>query len=133
MAKSLIYVVNTNLQPLVVGDTIGLGSTVRRFGCNIVQDGNTIILKGTGYYKIAATFTFASTAAGTATITMFNDGFAVPGAEVSATTSAVDNSRSMTIEAVVRVRCDRMDNSLSFVVTGEAGNMSNVAIVVEKV
>lgn len=57
MSKSSIYTANTTPISVVVGGIIPLGNTVRRFGCNIIQDGNTIIIKGKGYFKVTTSFT----------------------------------------------------------------------------
>lgn len=133
MAKSLIYVANPGTQALVVGNTVGLGSTIRRFGCNISQAGDTITLNGAGYYRVSGSFTFTPTAAGTATVTLFDGSVPVVGATSSETVGAAAVTHTMSIEAVVRVRCNCADNSLRFVLSGADGAMSNVAVVVEKV
>lgn len=132
MAKSMIYITSINSQTMAVGDTVNLGSTARRFGCNIRQNGNYIQLNGNGYYKITAVFTYAPTAAGTATVTMYDGGNAITGAKASATTGAGAEQQSLVIESVIRVRCDGIDHQISFQVSGAAGSMSNVSIVVEK-
>ena len=52
MSKSAIYTANTSAQTVAVNDIIPVGTTSRRFGCNIRQDGNAITLLGQGYYHV---------------------------------------------------------------------------------
>ena len=44
--KSAIFTANTNAQSVAVGGTLALGSTIRRFGCNLNQNGNSITING---------------------------------------------------------------------------------------
>ena len=59
MSKSAIYTANTSAQTVAVNDIIPVGTTSRRFGCNIRQDGNTITLLGQGYYHVTVSATLA--------------------------------------------------------------------------
>ena len=86
MSRSAIYTANTTPTALAAGNIIPVGTTVRRFGKCINQDGNTITLSGPGYYLVNASATVAPTAAGTVSITGQKDSVAVIGATASATT-----------------------------------------------
>lgn len=133
MCKAIIYVANPDTQTVAVGGVIDPGSTVRKYGNGILLVGNSIRLTGTGYYRINATFTLSPTAAGTAVISMFDGAGAVVGATTSVTTVAADELQSVSIDAVVRVRCACAENDITFVLTGAASEIINSAIVVEKV
>ena len=53
--KSAIFTANTNAQTVAVGGMLALGSTIRRYGCNLNQNGNSITINGcddAGYYDV---------------------------------------------------------------------------------
>lgn len=130
--SSAIYTANTATQPLFVGNNIGLGTTRRRFGCAIDRNGDSIILKSAGYYEVNASITVAPTAIGTVTATLFRNGVAVPGATASAAVSTANNPVNLSIAALVREPCCN-DAALTLVLTGTNSNVTNVAVVVEKI
>lgn len=131
MSKSAIYTANTSAQTVAVNDIIPVGTTSRRFGCNIRQDGNTITLTGPGYYLVNASATVAPTAAGTVSVTGQKDGVAVIGATAAATTTAAAESANLSLGFIVRnVSCS--SSILSFVLTGADATLSNLAVTVEK-
>lgn len=134
MSKSAIYTANTTAQNVAVNGSINPGTVIRRFGCNIHMSGNAINVTGTGYYDIDANFTIAPTAVGNVTVTMYKDGTEVPGATATASTSTANNPVNLSISCLVREYCPCADDSsnLTFVLSGTAASISNVAIVVEK-
>lgn len=130
MSKSAIYTVNSNVTAVAAGGVIPVGSIVRRFGCNIDVSGQGIITKGNGYYKTNATVSFEGTAAGTATIQLYKDGVAVPGALATRTT-ADGTVYDVTLIAITR-NMDCNASVLTVVVSGVAVDVNNLAITVEK-
>lgn len=132
MSKSILYVANTGTQAVAVDGTISLGSIIRRYGCGVDLNGTGITLSEPGYYEVIMSVVVAPTAAGTATITLLNNGVAVPGATASATVTAAGNSVTLTNESVVRVFCGAGISSLTVVLTDTASNITNVAVAVEK-
>lgn len=130
MSKSLIYTVNSAENVLAIGDTIPLGSVIRRYGCDIILNGNAISLGDSGYYDVNASVTLVATAAGPVTVTLYQDGVAVPGATATITAAAGDNV-AFPITAQVRVfRCGA--SNLSLVVSDGAATTVNVAVNVER-
>lgn len=130
--NSAIYTANTATQALFVGNTIGLGTTRRRFGCAIERNGDSIILKQPGYYEVNVSITAAPSAVGTVTAALFRDGVVVPGATASAAVSTANNPVNLSIAALVRETCCS-DATLTLVLTGTNSNVTNVAVVVEKI
>lgn len=131
MSKSAIYTANTSAQTVAVNDIIPVGTTSRRFGCNIRQDGNTITLTGPGYYLVNASATVAPTAAGTVSVTGQKDGVAVIGATAAATTTVAAESANLSLGFIVRnVSCG--SSILSFVLGGAESTVSNLAVTVTK-
>lgn len=132
MSKSAIYTANSATQAVAIGGTLALGSIIRRFGCAVNLNGNGITLSDPGYYDVDASIVVAPTAAGTVTVTLFQDGVAVPGATASATTTAAADAVTLNIPALVRVMCNS-NSILTLVLTGAASSVTNVAFVVEKI
>ncbi len=131
MSRSAIYTANTTPTALAVGDIIPVGTTVRRYGQNIRQDGNTITVTGPGYYLVNVSATVAPTAAGTVTLTGQKDGVAVSGATAAATTAAAAASVNLSLAYIVRNTCCN-SSILSYVLGGAASTVSNLAITVVK-
>ena len=51
--KSAIFTANTTAQTVAVGGTLSLGSIIRRYGCDLNLNGNSITVNGcndAGYY-----------------------------------------------------------------------------------
>lgn len=130
MSRSAIYTANATANAVAVGDLIPLGSTSRRYGCNLRQDGNGITATGAGYYLVTMSATVAPTAAGAVTITGQKDGVAIIGATATST-AAAGAATDLAFSTVVRnIGCD--SSILSFVLTGAAATVSNFAVSVVK-
>lgn len=134
MSKSAIYTANSSAQNVAINGVISPGTVVRRFGPNLTLSGNAIQVDGAGYYNIEASITAAPTAAGNVTITVFKDGVAIPGATATQSTTTANNPVNISISSLVREFCSCCDglSNLTFVLTGTASAVSNVAIVIEK-
>jgi hypothetical protein len=135
MSKSAIYTANTTAQNVAVNGLINPGTVIRRFGCNVHLSGSSINITGTGYYDVDLSMTAAPTAAGNVIVTMYKDGVAIPGATATASTSTANNPVNLSLSCLVREYCPCADDSsnLTFVLSGTAASVTNVAIVVEKI
>lgn len=131
MSKSAIYTTNVSNPTVAVGGIVPVGSTTRRYGCNIRQDGNAITLCGQGYYLVNVSATVAPTAAGTVSLTAQTDGVAIIGA-TAAQTVAANGVANLTITAIVRNSCGCDGSLLSLVLDGVASVVNNLAVTVEK-
>ena len=132
MSKSAIYTTNTTAQTIAVDGIIPVGTTTRRYGCNIRQDGNAITLCGQGYYLVNVSATVTPTAAGTVSVTAQKDGVAIVGATGSETVAAVSNAANISITAIVRNACGCDSSILSFILGGVAAVVENFAVTVYK-
>lgn len=133
MSKSLIQTVNQSTQTVAVNNIIELGSVIRRFGCNLRLNGNSIEVDGEGYYKIDCNVTINPTAAGTVSIAIFKNGVALTGATASGSVSTAGNPITLPIQTTIREGC-RCDGgiALTVVLLSGAGTVSNIAVRVEK-
>lgn len=133
MSKSLIQTVNQSSQAVAANSIIGLGSVIRRFGCNLRLNGNAIEVDGAGYYTIDCNVTLAPTAAGDVTVAVYKNGVPLTGATATATVAAADDSVTLPIQTTIRegCACDG-GTALTVVLVAGASTVSNVAMRVEK-
>lgn len=132
MSKSAIFTALTTSTPVAVGAVIPLGTVQRRFGCNLDLSGNnTIETCGIGYYKVTAVATMAAASTDPITVSLQQDGVNVTGASATITVAGTSDETVLAITAIVRNRC-ACSSSLSFVLTGAAATVDNMAVTVEK-
>lgn len=131
MSRSAIYTSNTNTPAITAGGIVPVGNTVRRFGCNVSQDGNVITLNGQGYYLVNISATVSPTAAGPVTMTAQKDGVAIIGATASNTAAAASDEVNLVITCIVRNICG-CDSSILSLVLDSAATLNNLSVSVVK-
>lgn len=133
MSRSLIQTANQSSQAVAANSIISLGSTQRRFGCNLRLSGNGIEVNGEGYYKATCCVSVAPTVAGPVTIALYNNGVQIPGAIAYGAVSTAGNSITLPIVTTIRQGCccDSADNLTCVLIEG-AGTVRNVSLRVEK-
>lgn len=132
MSKSALFAINQNTQNLTDGSTISFGSPIRRFGQNIQLQGNSIEVICQGYFLFNVSVTLAPTAAGTATITLQQNGTIIEGAEASEQVTAADNVINLSFPAIVRNYGYNNASSLNVQLTGVDAAVTNVTTTVVK-
>ncbi len=132
MSRSLIFTANSSEQSVLDGGVINLGNIQRRYGNNCQLSGTGILITGTGYYDISATFSVTPTAAGTVTITAYNGDVPVNGINSTATVSATDITTPMSVTGIVRLFCADDTGMITFKVSGVDVDISNAAVIVKK-
>lgn len=143
MSIGYLYSANTASQTLAVGSTINMGNTIRRFGCvrgtstpYANTNGTTTSLSSCGrcpaYFDFNANFVVTPTAAGTVTITAFQDGVAIPGATASATVAADATAVTLPLSFGVRLNQGTTSSNITYVMSGAVSTISNVAQTVSK-
>ena len=137
MSKAAIYTANANAQTVAAGGTLALGSIVRRFGndrcCNPIVNlvNNGITLGECGYYDVTVSAIDEPTAEGEVTLTLYQDGVAIPGAVSTNTAAASDDATSVSVNAIVRV-VGCATSTITAVLTAGAGSVTNIAAAVVK-
>lgn len=106
MSRSLIQTANTSNQSLTEGSTIGLGTTIRRFGCNCRQNGDAIETNGMGYYTVSGTVTAEATVAGDISVGIFQNNVPVPGGTSTVTAGAVGDKVTIPVQTTIKQGCD---------------------------
>ena len=132
MSKSAIYTANTTTTTVTPTNIIPLGTTVRRYGCNIIQEGNAITVTGKGYYFISGTITLEPTAVGDVSVSALVDGVNIVGATGSGAIATVGDSVTIPITAIVRNTCDCVKSAITFVLNEGTANVTNIAVNVIK-
>lgn len=140
--KSAIYTANTTPATITLTTaqptaTLSLGTVIRRFGGNVQLSGNGILVEGSGYYDVDASVTATPATAGNYTMTLYQDGVAVPGATQTVTAAAAA-SIAFNISALVRLQCCNSSATLTLVLSTTAALpvtvvVNNVGVVVEKI
>ena len=131
MARSLIQVANQSTQAVAENSIIQLGSTQRRFGCNLRLSGNGIEVAGEGYYTVDASVSVSPTAAGAVTVAVYNNGVQIPGA-IAYTTGTAGDPINVSINTTIRQRCCDDADNLTLVLEEGAGDVLNVSMRVVK-
>lgn len=131
MSKSAIYTAVTTSVPVSDGGILPVGTVIRRFGCNLTAENNTIQTCGLGYYKVDAVATLTAAAAAPITVTLEQDGVPVPGALSTVTVAGTSDETVLPVTAIVRNKCD-CGSVLSFVISGADVTLDNFAVTVEK-
>lgn len=131
MSKSVIYTALETSTAVTVGNIIPLGTVIRRFGCNLELNGNTIETCGIGYYKVTVVATMSAPSTDPITVTLEQDGVPVTGASSTITVAGTSNETVLTVIGVVRNKCE-CSSTLSLVLTGADATVDNMAVIIEK-
>lgn len=134
MSKSLIYTANTAGAVVPIGNTVPVGSIIRRYGKCIDATGSAINLSEEGYYDVDVSASVTAAVVGDVILALTQDGVPVPGARAVATIdTATTQAVNLKITAVIRVMCCGNAN-LSVLVGGTAApTVQNMALRVVKV
>ena len=132
MSRSAIYTVNNTSTTVSPGSAIPLGDTVRRFGCNVNKNGNTIALTGKGYYLITAIATVSAATVGDVGVEMLENAEAVVGASGASSISAEGETATIPITAIVRNVCDCPSANILFNLTTTEATVLNFAVSIVK-
>jgi hypothetical protein len=134
MSKALIYTANTAGAEVAIGNTIPVGSIIRRYGRCIDATGSAINLGEPGYYLVDVSASATAAATGDVTISLAQDGVLIPGATATVTVATVNTQVvNLKIVGIVRVMCCN-PSSLSVVVGGTtAPTVENMTMSVVKV
>ena len=135
-----IYTVYSGSTAVPTGGYLPAGTTVRRYGKNLAQAGDGILLDGAGYYLINANVVVTGTGstagtgttAGTVTLTLTEDGTPIQGG-LSSVTIAPDSIDTITVHAIVRKKCCDTPTTIQIKNTGVNVTINQVSSTVIKV
>lgn len=130
--KSLIYTTMTTPTTITLTEAqptaaLPLGSTLRRFGCNLDQNGNGINAENIGYFGGLFNASVVPVTAGDYTLTVYVDGVAQTGS--SQTITAVANaSIAFNVPFVIRNTCCSDNKTITAVLSTTATLPATVAV-----
>lgn len=131
MAKSGIYIASNTSTTVTNGDIVPLGTVQRKYGCDIEQDGDTIIVCGKDKaFKVQAILTLSAASTAPITVTLQKDGVPVLGASSTITVAGTSDQTVLSVQGVVKNICD-CGGVLSFVLTGADATIDNDSVIVE--
>ena len=143
----LIGTKNFTSQDVIANGIINLGAVYRRY-CRRINgvrtfdfDGNNVVLQQSGMYHITVTAVASGAEAGDITLTLFENGVAVPGIFSTQTITTPDTElRTLVIDyyALVDSTCVLgnsavVQKAITLVNTGVEATYSNIVVNVEKV
>jgi len=129
MSRSLIQTVNQSEQAIAENGIFALGTVQRRYGKDLRLSGNGIEATGTGYFSITASVSIAPTAAGAATVALYDNGVQIPGAIAYGTAAAAGDPVNLAIVSTIRRGCCCAGaDSLTLVLVEGAGTAQNVSM-----
>lgn len=138
MSKALGYYTYTGTTEVGAGETLPITNTVRQYGNCIRLRNNAVVIgapccpcvsePACGYYTVHVNTTLVASAAGTVTVSLYQDGQLVPGAVQSATAAAANDLMNFAITAPVRVYRGQLSSKLQIYVNSQQVNTMNVAI-----
>jgi hypothetical protein len=128
--KSAIYAVNTASTAISEGGTYSPTTVVRRFGQCCQLESNAITLNGCGYYDVAASVTLTGSAAGTVTMTVYQNGTDVTGMNATQSVGASGDVITLGVSGIVRNYCGT--STLTIVISGQAVTGTNLTVDVTK-
>lgn len=141
--RAELSLVNGISTSVAVNTSLNLGNVVRKRGTKnncgnypIDQTSNNgVIINKPGYYRFLINLTFTAPTAGNVTISLLQNGVAVPGYTATATvTTATTQVVSLAIVAPdTRVYCGNVPSIFTFNVSGVGVTTSNVAVSVLEV
>lgn len=128
---SLIYTAFSGTQTLNPTNVLPLGATIRRYGKNLSQSGDGILISGCGYYVIDALVNLTSTAAGDVEISLTQDGSPIQGGTSKVTVGAT-GSYVVPVHAVIRMKCCSEPTTLQMVLGTTAAQIDSTSLIVSK-
>lgn len=143
----LIGTKNFTSQDVIANGIINLGAVYRRY-CRRINgvrtfdfDGNNVVLQQSGMYHITVTAVASGAEAGDITLTLFENGVAVPGIFSTQTITTPDTElRTLIIDYYVLVdstcvlgNSAVVQKAITLVNTGVEATYSNIVVNVEKV
>lgn len=134
MSKALIYTANTAGAEVPIGNTVPVGSIVRRYGRCIDATGSAVNLAEPGYYIVDVSASVTAAVTGDVVLALTQNSVPVPGARAATTiTTANTQIENLAMTAVIRVMCCDTAN-LSVLVDGTAApTVQNMALRAVKV
>lgn len=131
MSQSLIYTAFNGSQSLQPSNVLPLGSTIRRYGKNLSQSGDGVLVSGCGYYVIDGLVGLTSTTAGDVEISLTQDGNPIQGGSEKVTVGAT-GSYIVPVHAVIRMKCCSEPTTIQMVLGTTTAQIDSTSLIISK-
>lgn len=127
-----IYTVFTGSIAVPVGGFLPVGTTVRRYGKNLGQSGDGILVDGAGYYMIDTEVILTGTGAGIVTLQLTSDAEIIQGGTSSVTVTG-GNVYTIPVHALIRKKCCDDPTTIQVKLANLAATVNQVSTIILKV
>lgn len=131
--QSALFAITPTVSTIPAGGALPLSTVARRITPRITLGSDSANVGVPGYYEVTATVTFTAAAAGDVTISLFQNGEAIPGITATETITTADTEvRTVALHGIVRVRCEPL--AINLVNTSEVAiTTTNIALSVIRI
>lgn len=129
-----VFIGEDNLSAaLAVGDTIPLSAVTCNRGCEVVKQGNAIVVCGQcKAFAVKASFELTAASTDPITVTTLVDGVAAPGGTRTITVAGTSDQTAIDVQTVVCNGC-KCSSTISFEITGATATLDGESILVERI
>ena len=129
-----VFIGDDNLSAsLAVGDTVPLSVVTCNRGCEVVKQGNAIVVCGQcKAFRVSASFELTAASADPITVTTLVDGVAAPGGTRTITVAGTSDQTVIDVQTVVCNGC-KCSSTISFELTGADATLDGESVLVERI
>lgn len=118
---------------LDAGDTIPLSAVTCSRSCEIVKQGNSVVVCGQcKAFRVSASFEFTAASTAPITVTTLVDGVAAPGGTRTITAAGASDQIAIDVQTVVCNGC-KCSSTIFFELTGAATTLDGESVLVEQI
>lgn len=132
--KPFVFIGDDSLSTaLAIGDTIPLSAVTCTRGCDVVKQGNAVVVCGhCKAFKVFASFELTAASTDPITVTTLVDGVAAPGGTRTVTVAGTSEQTPIDLQTVVCNGC-KCSSTISFEITGATATLDGESIIVEQI
>lgn len=132
--KPFVFIGDDGLSAaLAIGDTIPLSAVACNRGCEIVKQGNAIVVCGQKKaFAVKASFDLTAASTDPITVTTLVDGVAVPGGTRTITAVGTSAQIPIDLQAVVCTGC-KCSSTISFQIAGATATLDGESVLVAQI
>ena len=132
--KSFVFIGDDSLSTaLAIGGTIPLSAVTCNRGCEVVKQGNAIVVCGQcKAFKVFASFELTAASTDPITVTTLVDGVAAPGGTRIVTVAGTSEQTPIDLQTVVCNGC-KCNSTISFEITGATATLNGESVLVEQI
>lgn len=132
--KPFIFIGNDDLSAaLAIGDTIPLSAVTCNRGCEVVKQGNSIVVCGQKQaFKVFGSFELTAASTDPITVSILVDGVAAPGGTRTITVAGTSEQTAIDVMTTVCNGC-KCSSTISFEISGATATLDGESVLVEQI